>query len=62
MDTLQKQMLLHSRLSNIETALYLIPTEYITALSDKEFKALLLLRARLTKFNTRLVRDIIKSK
>lgn len=62
MDKLQKQMLLHSRLSNIETALYLIPTEYITSLSDKEFKALLSLRARLTKFNTRLCRDILNSK
>ncbi len=62
MDTLHKQMLLHSQLSNIETALYLIPTEYLTALSDKEFKALLLLRSRLTEFNTRLCRDIIKPK
>lgn len=62
MDTLQKQILLHTRLSNIETALYLIPSEYITALSDKEFKALLSLRARLTNFNTRLTRAIIKTK
>lgn len=59
MDTFHKQALLHTRLSDIETDLYLIPLECVTSMSDKDFKEFIALRSRFTRFTNRLWRELI---
>lgn len=62
MDDFHKQSLLHCRMSDIETALYLVPVEVIISMSDKDFKEFIALRSRFTKLTNRLWRELITPK
>lgn len=59
MTDFQKHSLLHSRLQDLETSLYLIPTDYVLSMTDKEFSEFLELRECFTKLTNSVWRRLI---